>query len=62
MKKKIVLVLDVEMTSNVEMQELTDKMSQAIQTVDGIKVNNLVMFDNDENSSDRLIANIKKEL
>lgn len=62
MKKKLVLVLDVEMNKNVDMQILADVMSQAIQTVDDVVLHNLVLFDNDENSSDKLIADIKKGL
>lgn len=60
MKKKIVLVLDAEINGKVDMQDLTDTMSQAIQTVEGIVVHDLVVFDNDENSSDKLSANLKK--
>ncbi|MFS0553017.1 hypothetical protein [Brevibacillus sp. 179-C9.3 HS] len=62
MKKKLVLVLDVEKTDKVDMQELADSMSAAIQTVDGIVLHDLVMFDNDENNADKLIANIRKEM
>jgi len=61
MKKKMVLVLDVDVNDKVDMQELTNKMSQAIQTVEGIVVHDFVMFDNDENSSDRLTVNLKRE-
>lgn len=42
------------------MQQLADSMSQAIQNVDGIVLHDLVMFDNDENNADKLIANMKK--
>lgn len=62
MKKKLVLVLDVEKAEKIDMQQLADSMSQAIQNVDGIVLHDLVMFDNDENNSDKLIANMKKEL
>jgi len=61
MKKKMVLVLDVDVNDKVDMQELTNKMSQVIQTVEGIVVHDFVMFDNDENSSDRLTVNLKRE-
>ncbi|HZG17295.1 MAG TPA: hypothetical protein VE710_20125 [Candidatus Bathyarchaeia archaeon] len=61
MKKKMVLVLDVDVNDKVDMQELTNKMSQAIQTVEGIVVHDFVMFDNDENSSDRLTVNLKRK-
>lgn len=59
MRKKMVLVLDVDVNDKLDLQELTDKMSVAIQTVDGIVVHDFVMFDNDENSSDRISANLK---
>ncbi|KZE53146.1 hypothetical protein AV540_08815 [Brevibacillus parabrevis] len=62
MKKKLVLVLDVEKAEKIDMQQLADSMSQAIQKVDGIVLHDLVMFDNDENNADKLIANMKKEL
>ncbi|GEB30975.1 MULTISPECIES: hypothetical protein [Brevibacillus] len=62
MKKKLVLVLDVEKAEKIDMQQLADSMSQAIQNVDGIVLHDLVMFDNDENNADKLIANMKKEL
>lgn len=62
MKKKLVLVLDVEKTDKVDMQELADSMSTALQSVEGIVIHDLVMFDNDENNADKLIANIKKEM
>ncbi|WP_309520763.1 hypothetical protein [Brevibacillus agri] len=60
--KKLVLVLDVEKADKIEMQKLADSMSEAIQTVEGIVLHDLVMFDNDENNADKLIANVKKEL
>ncbi|OUQ87960.1 hypothetical protein [Brevibacillus brevis] len=62
MKKKLVLVLDVEVEDKADMQQLADSMSTAIQSVDGIALQDLVMFDNDENNADKLIANIKKEM
>ncbi|MDR4999386.1 hypothetical protein [Brevibacillus parabrevis] len=62
MKKKLVLVLDVEKAEKIDMQQLADSMSQAIQNVDGIVLHDLVMFDNDENNADKLIANMKQEL
>ncbi|MGN7470258.1 hypothetical protein [Brevibacillus sp. SAFN-007a] len=62
MKKKLVLVLDVEKADKIDMQKLADAMSDAIQTVEGIVLHDLVMFDNDENNADKLIANVKKEL
>ncbi|NRR01150.1 hypothetical protein HP570_02745 [Brevibacillus sp. RS1.1] len=62
MKKKLVLVLDVEVADKADMQQLVDSMSTAIQSVDGIVLQDLVMFDNDENNADKLIANIKKEM
>lgn len=62
MKKKLVLVLDVEIADKADMQQLADSMSTAIQSVDGIALQDLVMFDNDENNADKLIANIKKEM
>ncbi len=62
MKKKLVLVLDVEKADKIDMQKLADSMSEAIQTVEGIVLHDLVMFDNDENNADKLIANVKKEL
>ncbi|BAH44577.1 MULTISPECIES: hypothetical protein [Bacillales] len=62
MKKKLVLVLDVEVADKADMQQLADSMSTAIQSVDGIALQDLVMFDNDENNADKLIANIKKEM
>ena len=62
MKKKLVLVLDVEKAEKIDMQQLADSMSQAIQNVDGIVLHDLVMFDNNENNADKLIANMKKEL
>lgn len=62
MKKKLVLVLDVEVADKADMQLLADSMSTAIQSVDGIVLQDLVMFDNDENNADKLIANIKKEM
>ncbi|ELK40256.1 hypothetical protein BAG01nite_06510 [Brevibacillus agri] len=60
--KKLVLVLDVEKADKIDMQKLADSMSEAIQTVEGIVLHDLVMFDNDENNADKLIANVKKEL
>ncbi|MGO0060558.1 hypothetical protein ACTID9_11215 [Brevibacillus fluminis] len=60
MKKKLVLVLDVEMDKKVDMQQLTDKFSSVIQTVDEVELKDLVLFDNDETSADKLIANINK--
>ncbi|TQK74916.1 hypothetical protein FB479_101527 [Brevibacillus sp. AG162] len=62
MKKKLVLVLDVEIADKADMQQLADSMSTAIQSVEGIELQDLVMFDNDENNADKLIANIKKEM
>ncbi|AWX56947.1 hypothetical protein ABE237_14490 [Brevibacillus formosus] len=62
MKKKLVLVLDVEVADKADMQQLADSMSTAIQSVEGIALQDLVMFDNDENNADKLIANIKKEM
>ncbi|MGZ0049783.1 hypothetical protein [Brevibacillus gelatini] len=62
MKKKLVLVLDVEKADKIDMQKLADSLSDAIQTVEGIVLHDLVMFDNDENNADKLIANVKKEL
>ncbi|ASJ54457.1 hypothetical protein BP422_13365 [Brevibacillus formosus] len=62
MKKKLVLVLDVEISDKADMQQLADSMSTAIQSVEGIALQDLVMFDNDENNADKLIANIKKEM
>lgn len=62
MKKKLVLVLDVEKADKTDMQKLADSLSDAIQTVEGIVLHDLVMFDNDENNADKLIANVKKEL
>ncbi|EJL47047.1 hypothetical protein P4U99_09105 [Brevibacillus agri] len=62
MMKKLVLVLDVEKADKIDMQKLADSMSEAIQTVEGIVLHDLVMFDNDENNADKLIANVKKEL
>ncbi|MED1785239.1 hypothetical protein P4V43_25795 [Brevibacillus fortis] len=62
MKKKLVLVLDVEIADKADMQELADSMSTAIQSVEGIALQDLVMFDNDENNADKLIANIKKQM
>ncbi|MFF0825796.1 hypothetical protein ACFYU8_06785 [Brevibacillus sp. NPDC003359] len=62
MKKKLVLVLDVEVADKADMQELADSLSTAIQSVEGIALQDLVMFDNDENNADKLIANIKKQM
>ncbi|MBW5467576.1 hypothetical protein GPJ61_06775 [Brevibacillus formosus] len=62
MKKRLVLVLDVEVADKADMQQLADSMSTAIQSVEGIALQDLVMFDNDENNADKLIANIKKEM
>ncbi|MGG4453629.1 hypothetical protein [Brevibacillus porteri] len=62
MKKKLVLVLDVEIADKADMQQLADSMSTAIQSVEGIALKDLVMFDNDENNADKLIANIRKEM
>ncbi|MGF9907462.1 hypothetical protein [Brevibacillus porteri] len=62
MKKKLVLVLDVEIAEKADMQQLADSMSTAIQSVEGIALQDLVMFDNDENNADKLIANIRKEM
>lgn len=62
MKKKLVLVLDVEIADKADMQQLADSMSTVIQSVEGIALQDLVMFDNDENNADKLIANIKKEM
>ncbi|TKI54917.1 hypothetical protein E8L90_05335 [Brevibacillus antibioticus] len=62
MKKKLVLVLDVEVADKADMQQLADSMSTAIQSVEGIELQDLVMFDNDENNADKLIANIRKEM
>ncbi|WP_409174432.1 MULTISPECIES: hypothetical protein [Brevibacillus] len=62
MKKKLVLVLDVEIADKADMQQLADSMSTAIQSVEGIALQDLVMFDNDENNADKLIANIRKEM
>ena len=62
MKKKLVLVVDVEIADKADMQQLADSMSTAIQSVEGIALQDLVMFDNDENNADKLIANIKKEM
>lgn len=59
-KKKLVLVLDVEMDKKVDMQQLTDKFSSVIQSVDEVELKDLVLFDNDETSADKLIANINK--
>ncbi|MET3290066.1 hypothetical protein EDM56_19000 [Brevibacillus fluminis] len=60
MKKKLVLVLDVELDKQVDMQQLTDKFSSVIQTVDEVELKDLVLFDNDETSADKLIAKINK--
>lgn len=62
MKRKMVLVLDVETTRNVDMQEMADDLSQAIQGMDDLVLHKLVLFDNDENNADTLVANVKKEL
>lgn len=59
MKKKMVLVLDVEVNQNVDMQSMADALSKAIQTVDNIVLHDLVLFDNDESSADTLVAKIK---
>lgn len=61
MKKKIVLVLDVDVDKNVDMQGLADALSKSIQSVDDIALHDLVLFDNDESSADKLIAKIKSE-
>ncbi|CAM3620581.1 hypothetical protein EDM52_20025 [Brevibacillus invocatus] len=61
MKKKIVLVLDVDIKQNADMQGMADAMSKAIQSVDDIVLHELVMIDNDETSADKLIASVKSE-
>ena len=59
MKKKLVLVLDVELDKNVDMQNLTDTITQAIQTVDQVELHNAVLFDDDESSADKWVAEMK---
>lgn len=59
MKKKIVLVLDVEMQPNADMQGTADAMSKAIQSVDDLILHEFVMFDNDETSADKWVASVK---
>ncbi|MDF2680347.1 MAG: hypothetical protein K0R47_1537 [Brevibacillus sp.] len=60
MKKKIVLVLDVDVNQNVDMQVLADTMSKAIGTVEEIVLHDVVLFDNDESSADKWVANLEK--
>jgi hypothetical protein len=59
-KKKLVLVLDVELENKVDMQQLTNELSHAIQSVGEVVLHNLVMFDNDETSADKLIADMNR--
>jgi hypothetical protein len=40
---------------------LADALSKSIQSVDDIALHDLVLFDNDESSADKLIAKIKSE-
>ncbi len=58
MKKKMVLVLDVEVNQNVDMQVLADEMTKALGTVEGIVLHDVVLFDNDESSADKWVANL----
>lgn len=60
MKKKMVLVLDVDVNQDVDMQVLADAMSKAIGTVDEIELHDVVLFDNDESSEDKWVANLEK--
>ncbi|KQL48416.1 hypothetical protein [Brevibacillus choshinensis] len=60
MKKKMVLVLDVDVNQDVDMQVLADAMSKAIGTVDEIVLHDVVLFDNDESSADKWVANLEK--
>lgn len=60
MKKKLVLVLDVELDKKLDMQDLTDTITQAIQTVDKIELQDLVLFDDDESNADKWVAKIQK--
>ncbi|MDR7314675.1 hypothetical protein [Brevibacillus nitrificans] len=59
MKKKMVLVLDVEVKQDVDMQKLADEMSKAISSVVEIKLQDVVLFDNDESSADKWVANLE---
>ncbi|QRG69025.1 hypothetical protein [Brevibacillus choshinensis] len=58
MKKKMVLVLDVEVNQNVDMQVLADEMTKALGTVEDIVLHDVVLFDNDESSADKWVANL----
>ena len=58
MKKKMVLVLDVEVNQDIDMQKLADEMSKAISTVSEIKLQDVVLFDNDESSADKWVADM----
>ncbi|MGD8190191.1 hypothetical protein ACQCN2_09425 [Brevibacillus ginsengisoli] len=60
MKKKLVLVLDVELDKNVDLQNLANTFAQAIQTVDQVDLHNAVLFDDDESSADKWVAELKK--
>ncbi|MFD2370062.1 hypothetical protein ACFSO0_08800 [Brevibacillus sp. GCM10020057] len=42
------------------MQQLADEMSRAIGAVDGIKLHEVVLFDNDESSADKWVAKLEK--
>ncbi|RDF39948.1 hypothetical protein DWA20_21590 [Acinetobacter baumannii] len=58
MKKKMGLVLDVEVKPDVDMQVLADEMTKAIGTVEDIVLHEVVLFDNDESSADKWVANL----
>ena len=60
MKKKMVLVLDVEVKQDADMQGLADAMSKAIRSVDDLKLHEVILFDNDESSADKWVANLEK--
>lgn len=60
MKKKLVLVLDVELDKNVDMQNLANTITQAVLTVDQVDLHNAVLFDDDESSADKWVAEMKK--
>lgn len=59
MKKKMVLVLDVEVSQSADMQTLADEMAKAIGSVDAIALHEVILFDNDESSADKWVANLE---
>ncbi|WNC16316.1 hypothetical protein [Brevibacillus brevis] len=59
MKKKMVLVLDVEVSQSADMQTLADEMAKAIGAVDAIALHEVILFDNDESSADKWVANLE---